>query len=82
MPGMSTDPHAADAPDHAAIDVGDHHAASDHGGDHGHADHGHADAALGPIDTAAWLAGIVGVLLGIAVTVCFLLATMDGSAAV
>ena len=46
-------------------------------GSTGHDDHGHSEDALGPIDTAAWLAGALGVVLGIAVTVCFVLATAD-----
>ncbi len=75
MPGMSTDPHGTAAPDHAAIAVDDHHASSDHGDDHGHDDHGHAGSALGPIDTLAWLAGALGVLLGLAVAAGFVLAT-------
>lgn len=65
MPGMSTDHHGTDAPDHAAIAVGDD----------GHADDGHAESALGPIDTPAWLAGALGVLLGLAVVAGFVLAT-------
>jgi hypothetical protein len=77
MSVMSTDRHASDAPDHAALSDGDHHAPTDHGDDHGHDDHGHGEDALGPIDTAAWLAGALGVVLGIAVTVCFVLATAD-----
>ena len=74
---MGTDAHATDMPDHAAAGVGDHHAAGDHGDDHGHGDHGHGGEALGPIDTAAWLAGLLGVVLGVAVAICFVLATGD-----
>lgn len=82
MLGMSTDPHAADAPDHggSGTGAGDHHAAGDHGDTHGHDDHGHAAEALGPIDTPAWLAGALGVVLGLAVTVCFVLATAPTAA--
>lgn len=65
--------HESDAPGHA--DAVAHHAADDHGDDHGHDDHGHAEAALGPVDVAAWGAGALGVILGLAVTVCFVLAT-------
>jgi ABC-type Zn2+ transport system substrate-binding protein/surface adhesin len=72
---MSTDQHATDAPAHETSGEEDHHATSDHGDDGGHDDHGHGEDALGPIDTAAWLAGAVGVVLGIAVAVCFVLAT-------
>lgn len=75
MTAMSTDAHATDLPDHAAADAGDHHAASDHGDTHGHDDHGHGEEALGPIDTTAWLAGGLGVVLGVAVAICFVLAT-------
>jgi|GEM_PF-1503219 len=78
---MSSDAHATDTPDHAAAGVGDHQAAGDHGDDHGHGhghgDNGHGGDALGPIDTAAWLAGLLGVVLGVAVAICFVLATGD-----
>ena len=65
--------HLDDEPGHAS--AVDHHAADDHGDDHGHDDHAHGDEALGPIDVRAWGAGLVGVILGLAVTVCFILAT-------
>ena len=38
-------------------------------------DHGHADEALGPIDVAAWGAGIVGVGISMVIAACFVLAT-------
>jgi hypothetical protein len=79
MAAMSTDPHATDAPDHAAAGPGDHHLPDDHGDAHGHDDHGHGEEALGPIDTAAWLAGALGIVLGVAVAVCFVLATLEAS---
>lgn len=44
--------------------------------EHGHddpADHG--DAALGPIDAAAWGAGVVGVAIAVVIAACFALAT-------
>ena len=66
--------HEGDAPDHAG--TADHHATDDHGGDHGHDDHAHGEESLGPIDGPAWGAGILGVLLGLAVAVAFVLATM------
>lgn len=47
------------------------HAAHD-GNDHAHAD---AADALGPIDVVAWGAGALGVILGLVVAVCFVLAT-------
>jgi hypothetical protein len=79
MRAMSTDPHATDTPDHAAAGASDHHASADHGDAHGHDDHGHGEEALGPIDTAAWLAGALGVVLGVAVAICFVLATLEAS---
>lgn len=54
-----SDPHATDAP----------------GDEHGHDDHAHTDAALGPIDVAAWGAGVVGVVIALAIAFCFALAT-------
>ena len=74
---MTTSPHDAhdgDAPGHAGA-VADH-ATSDHGDAHGHDDHAHgAGEGLGPIDTMAWGAGALGVLLGLVVAACFVLAT-------
>ena len=70
-----TDPHDTDTPGHLASDAGDHHDATDHGDDHGHDDHAHVEAPLGPIDVAAWGAGIVGVGISIAIAACFALAT-------
>jgi len=66
--------HDADAPGHAGAIA--HHATDDHGDEHGHDDHAHAEESLGPIDGPAWGAGILGVLLGLAVAVAFVLATM------
>ena len=73
MPPMSIDKHAADTPGHEGA-VG-HHLADDHGEDHGHDDHGHGEEPLGPIDIAAWGAGIVGVAVGVVIAACFALAT-------
>ena len=70
---MSTNPHDDDVPGHPGA-VG-HHALDDHGDDHGHDDHAHAEEALGPIDTAAWGAGLLGVAIGIVIAACFVLAT-------
>ena len=70
---MTTDRHQDDAPGHAGAVA--HHATDDHGDDHGHDDHAHGEEALGPIDVPAWGAGLVGVLLGLAVVVAFVLAT-------
>jgi hypothetical protein len=68
-----TDAHDSDAPGHDGAVA--HHGLDDHGDDHGHDDHAHGEDALGPLDWAAWGAGIVGVALGVAVTVCFVIAT-------
>ncbi|MBA2300500.1 MAG: hypothetical protein H0W22_06970 [Chloroflexi bacterium] len=70
---MSDDPHLTDAPGHA--DAVAHHATDDHGDEHGHDDHAHGDEPLGPLDVPAWGAGILGVLLGLAVVLAFVLAT-------
>jgi len=62
-----SDPHAGETM------VGPHGSTDDHGGDHGHDDHGHgAGDALGPIDSQAWGAGILGIGLGLAVAFAFL----------
>jgi len=70
---MTTSPHDTDAPGHDGAVA--HHALDDHGDDHGHDDHAHAEETLGPIDRAAWGAGILGVVIGIVVAFCFVLAT-------
>ena len=54
--------HAAASP--AATDQADHRG-----------EHGHATESLGPIDWSAWGAGVAGVILGLAVVGCFVLAT-------
>ena len=69
MRPMSTDhrdPATSAHDDHA-------HGAGAH--DDGHDDHGHDEAPLGPIDLAAWGAGALGILIGVAVAFCFVLAT-------
>lgn len=74
-----TDRHDADAnaPGHAGA-VG-HHEPTDHGEepgeDHGHDDHGHAEAALGPLDVAAWGAGLLGIAISVVIAACFVIAT-------
>jgi hypothetical protein len=70
---MTSGTHADDRPGHAGAVA--HHANDDHGDDHGHDDHAHGDEPLGPIDTAAWGAGLLGILIGVAVAFCFALAT-------
>lgn len=73
MRPMITDHVALDTPGHDGAVA--HHQTDDHGEDHGHDDHGHAEAPLGPIDTAAWGAGVLGILLGALVAICFAIAT-------
>jgi hypothetical protein len=70
---MSHDTHATDAPGHEGAVA--HHASGDHGDEHGHDDHAHDEEALGPIDRMAWGAGVVGVLLGLAIAFAFAFAT-------
>jgi hypothetical protein len=50
-------------------------AASDHGDAHGHDDHGHGDETLGPVDVAAWGAGILGVAISVVMAFAFVMAT-------
>jgi hypothetical protein len=69
MRPMSSDHADLDAPGHAGAD--DAHATDDHG----HDDHAHAEEPLGPIDVAAWGAGLLGIVIGLAVAICFVLAT-------
>ncbi len=65
---MHPDAHASDAM------VGPH-GTDDHGGDHGHDDHAHGSGeALGPIDVAAWGAGVLGIAGGLIVALCLALA--------
>ena len=66
---------ATDAPGHEASAAADHQSATGHDDAHGHDDHGHADEALGPIDVAAWGAGILGVGISVVIAACFVLAT-------
>jgi len=70
---MSADLHESDAPGHQGAVA--HHSLDDHGDDHGHDDHAHGEEALGPIDVAAWGAGVLGVLIGLVIALCFYLAT-------
>ena len=63
------DPHADDA------QTGPHGSSADHGADHGHDDHAHAAESLGPIDVPAWGAGVLGVLLGLAVVIAIAIAS-------
>lgn len=72
---MAEDQHATDVPGHPGAVA--HHATDDHGDEHGHDDHAHGEELLGPVDGPAWGAGILGVLLGLAVAVAFVVATMQ-----
>ncbi len=64
-----------DAPGHAGATA--HHATDDHGDDHGHDDHAHGDVALGSIDWFAWGAGLLGIVLGLVMTLAFVMATQQ-----
>jgi len=76
---MTSSPHDSDRPGHEGAVA--HHAPGDHGEDHGHDDHAHVDSMpLGPIDVFAWGAGILGVVLGLAVVWAFMLATVPVTA--
>ena len=70
---MSADQHATDAPGHAGAVA--QRTTDDHGDDHGHDDHAHGEEPLGRIDVASWGAGVLGLLIGVAIAACFALAT-------
>jgi hypothetical protein len=71
---MTTSRHDSDLPGHEGAVA--HHAPDDHGEEHGHDDHADDDAEiLGPIDAIAWGAGVLGVVLGLAVALAFALST-------
>ena len=62
------DPHSSDAL------VGPH-GTGDHGEDHGHDDHAHGDgSALGPVNTLAWGAGLIGIIGGLIVALVLAIA--------
>jgi hypothetical protein len=50
------------------------HGAADDIAEHGQVDE-HDAAALGPVDTRAWAAALLGVALGLVVAACFVVAT-------
>jgi hypothetical protein len=77
--GHATDPDAPGHPD--AMSAGDHHGVDDHGDDGEHDDHAHGGDTLGPIDRLAWGAGLLGLALGVAVTIAFWIATQSGAPA-
>jgi hypothetical protein len=68
----ATESHEEPDPAHADAHAGDAHADA-------HADDAHAHATdediLGPIDFAAWGAGIAGVAIGLVMWLCFVMAT-------
>ena len=45
-------------------------------GDQAHDDQAHDEESLGPVDVTAWGAGVAGVLLGLAVALAFVMATL------
>lgn len=59
-------------PIHEADESGHAHGHEEHGGHDEHADHG---VPLGPVDWAAWGAGVLGAAAGLAVAVCLYVAT-------
>ena len=54
-------------PDHPGDLESEPHGIGDHGEDHDHDDHGHETHVLGPVDTQAWGAFALGILLGLVV---------------
>jgi hypothetical protein len=53
--------------DHSELDTPGHDDSVD--------DHAHDEEPLGPIDLASWGAGALGIVVGVAVALCFALAT-------
>ena len=62
-------------PHHPGDLAGETHGADDHGETHGHDDHAHAEEALGPVDTVAWGAFVLGIAAGLLVFVCLVMTT-------
>ena len=73
MRPMTTDHSELDSPVHSGAVA--HYQTDDPGDDHGHDDRTHDEEQLGPIDLASWGAGALGVVVGVAVALCFALAT-------
>ncbi len=69
---MSDNAHDEHPQSHEPDEAGHAHGHEEHAG---HDEHGGHDVALGPIDWAAWGAGILGVGAGLAVAVCLFVAT-------
>jgi len=57
----------------------EHAGPPDHGDAPGHDDHGHGDETLGPVDVAAWGAGILGVAISVVIAFAFVMATASPS---
>jgi hypothetical protein len=70
-----TSPMADERTNHPGDIADEPHGADDHGEDHGHDDHAHASDELGPIDTTAWGALILGIGLGLVVAFTIWLST-------
>ena len=69
---MSESTHDDHPPVHEPDDAGHAHGHEEHGGHDEHDEHG---ASLGPIDWAAWGAGLVGVAAGLAVAAALYVST-------
>jgi hypothetical protein len=61
--------------DHPGDIADEPHGPDDQGETHGHDDHVHGDEALGPVDTAAWGAFVVGTAAGLLVALVLVLST-------
>jgi hypothetical protein len=59
------EPHGGAMPHGAADDVAEHGQVDDHG-----------STALGPVDTRAWAAAVLGIALGLVVAACFFVASV------
>jgi hypothetical protein len=64
----------APTPDGAAADQ----ANDAHDADHADDVHGHGEDSLGPINVAAWGAGLFGAIVGLVIAACFVVATSPG----
>jgi hypothetical protein len=59
------EPHGGAMPHGAADDIAEHGQVDEHG-----------SAALGPVDTRAWAAALLGIALGLVVAACFFVASV------
>jgi hypothetical protein len=71
-PAIASDGHGLHLPGDLADEA---HGPDDHGETHGHDDHAHGGDALGPVDTQAWGALVVGVGAGLLVAWCLVIGT-------